>query len=286
MHPFTIGQEYERSQLLEFVGSKQAQTGVIWGKKEPGCLIVTSGGRHGKKVGYSDQPLENGCWWYFGQGQRGDHAPANAANAKLIAAQQSILLFTTREPTAREVRQRGNYKKLFEFQGLFNVSDYDVIVPEAGARNKDRLLRFLLVPSDSEGLLLDNSPSTSPPDILLLREEILAQMRPNAAPKGVALAEYRRRNGKIRRYAVLRAQGKCEACGCPAPFLDDQGNGFLEVHHILRLADDGIDAPQNVAAICPNCHRRAHHSVDRADFRQQLLSAAHRAETKLAIDIN
>lgn len=59
MHSFISGQEYVRSELLEFVGSKQAQTGVIWGKKEPGCLVVTSGGRHGKKVGYSDQPLKD-----------------------------------------------------------------------------------------------------------------------------------------------------------------------------------------------------------------------------------
>jgi 5-methylcytosine-specific restriction protein A len=87
MHPFLVGQEYERPYLLDFMGSKQLQTGVIWGDKQPGCLIVTSGGRHGKRVGYSDQPLANGCWWYFGQGQDGDHDGQNPANKRLIEGQ-------------------------------------------------------------------------------------------------------------------------------------------------------------------------------------------------------
>ncbi|MFC1652495.1 HNH endonuclease [Planctomycetota bacterium] len=38
---------------------------------------------------------------------------------------------------------------------------------------------------------------------------------------------------------------------------------FLEVHHLFRLADDGPDIPDNVAAICPNCHRELHYGADR-----------------------
>lgn len=180
------------------------------------------------------------------------------------------------------MRQRGNYKKLFSFQGAFNVSNYDVITPDSGARKGHKLLRFLLVPADGEGFRPDSSPSLSPTNLLALRQELISQTEPSVVSKGVTLVEYRRRSNKVRKYAVLRAKGKCEACGCPPPFIDDQGNGFLEVHHILRLADDGVDAPKNVAAICPNCHRRSHYSADRESFRLHLLSAVLCAEDELA----
>jgi 5-methylcytosine-specific restriction protein A len=71
MHPFLLGKEYRRGDLLDFVGSKQGQSGVLWGDREAGCLICTSGGRHGKKAGYTDEILDDGSWWYFGQGQKG-----------------------------------------------------------------------------------------------------------------------------------------------------------------------------------------------------------------------
>lgn len=281
MHPFVLGQEYERTQLLEFIGSKQLQSGVLWGSREPGCLIITSGGRHGKKVGYSDHALTNGCWWYFGQGQKGDHDTTNAANKRLIEGLQSVLLFSTRELTAGEVRQRGSYKKLFAFQGEFNVSDHEIVVPESGARQGNKLLCFLLVPVDGEGFHSGETIGNTSTNLVSLRQELIDQSQPHKHLAKVTLAEYRQRSNKVRRYALLRANGKCEACGCPAPFVDGQGNGFLEVHHILRLADDGIDAPRNVAAICPNCHRRAHYSADRESFRQHLLISVFHSENEL-----
>ncbi|SNS03221.1 5-methylcytosine-specific restriction enzyme A [Methylobacillus rhizosphaerae] len=248
-------------------------------------MIVTSGGRHGKKVGYSDEPLQNGCWWYFGQGQNGDHSITNPANARLIEGKRSILLFTTREPTASEVRQRGNYRKLFAFQGTFNVSGYEVVVPESGPRAGDKLLKFLLVPVESEGYLAISSQELSSGNIQTLRNELIGNTAPASVITVTALREYRFRSQKVKRYALLRANGTCEACNSPSPFIDSNGNGYLEVHHILRLADDGPDEPQNVAAICPNCHRRAHHSNDRDAFQQQLLTAIATKEELLSKQI-
>ena len=59
---------------------------------------------------------------------------------------------------------------------------------------------------------------------------------------------------------LRRAGGVCEDCGEPAPFLRaSDGSPYLEVHHRVRLADGGEDTLDNAAALCPNCHRRAHH---------------------------
>jgi hypothetical protein len=61
---------------------------------------------------------------------------------------------------------------------------------------------------------------------------------------------------------LARAQGHCERCGKPAPFLRrTDGSPYLEVHHCRRLADGGPDLPSNALALCPNCHRRAHHGA-------------------------
>jgi 5-methylcytosine-specific restriction protein A len=279
MHPFVLGNEYERDQLLLFVGSRQLQTGVIWGERQPGCTIITSGGRHGRKAGYFDEKNIDGSWKYFGQGQSGDHSSSNAANRKLLDATDSVLLFLTREPTSAEIRLKGNYRKSFKFQGAFNVCGYEIVIPDAGSRQGDKLFRFQLIPVVDEHYFTDREDTEST-DIAILRNRLLSQ--PQKLDIGISIAAYRLRSRQIRKYAILRSRGRCEACGAPPPFVDDNGQGFLEVHHITRLADDGIDSPENIAAICPNCHRRAHYSVDRVDFRSHLIAAAKTAEDKVS----
>ena len=66
----------------------------------------------------------------------------------------------------------------------------------------------------------------------------------------------------IRSYVLKRSKGNCEDCGHAAPFLTANGAPFLEVHHIRRLTDGGPDDPRFMIALCPNCHRRAHHGAD------------------------
>ena len=68
MEPFGVGVKYRRQELLDFVGSQQQQSGIIWGEREPGCVICTSGGRHSKRVGYEDGQAVDGTWHYIGQG--------------------------------------------------------------------------------------------------------------------------------------------------------------------------------------------------------------------------
>lgn len=279
MHPFVPGTEYRRAELLAFVGSKQAQSGVIWGPLEPGCLICTSGGRHGKKVGYTDERLPDGTWYYFGQGQEGDQRLENAANIRLASGERSVLLFTTREPSSREVAAQGGYGKRFAFCGSFNVAAVETIVPTSGPRKEDRLLRFSLLPTNEHSVpeAAGETGAARHDDMVAWQQRLNERSSP-VAPVMLGAAEYRRRCASVQRYALRRAGGCCEACGRPAPFVDSTGRPFLEVHHILRLADDGPDAPANVAAICPNCHREAHYSHDRLEFGRRLLARVAEAE--------
>lgn len=68
------------------------------------------------------------------------------------------------------------------------------------------------------------------------------------------------RNPYVIAEVLTRARGTCERCDHPAPFLRvSDGTPYLEVHHIERLADGGEDTVENAIALCPNCHRKAHH---------------------------
>ena len=66
------------------------------------------------------------------------------------------------------------------------------------------------------------------------------------------------RSEKIREYARLRSNGVCELCENQAPFRDKFNRPFLEIHHIIFLSQGGQDSVENVAALCPNCHRKIH----------------------------
>jgi 5-methylcytosine-specific restriction protein A len=74
------------------------------------------------------------------------------------------------------------------------------------------------------------------------------------------------RSPEVKAYVLQQANGRCEVCTSPAPFLDVDGMPFLEVHHVKPLADGGSDRVGNAIAVCPNCHRRAHFSGDKAEF--------------------
>ena len=66
------------------------------------------------------------------------------------------------------------------------------------------------------------------------------------------------RDPYIAEYTKRMANGKCQLCGKPAPFLDKDGNPYLESHHIVWLSKGGADSVDNTAALCPNCHKKMH----------------------------
>jgi 5-methylcytosine-specific restriction protein A len=92
-----------------------------------------------------------------------------------------------------------------------------------------------------------------------------ALKKPGSRP---TVAKQFTRNANVAEYAVRRANGVCELCEASAPFEDNQGKPFLEVHHIVWLSKEGEDTIDNVAALCPNCHRRMHILDKKDDIRK------------------
>ncbi len=71
-----------------------------------------------------------------------------------------------------------------------------------------------------------------------------------------------RRNADVIVTVLHRANGVCEKCGAKAPFIRrSDGSPYLEVHHPIPLSQGGEDTVENAAALCPNCHREAHHGL-------------------------
>lgn len=77
----------------------------------------------------------------------------------------------------------------------------------------------------------------------------------NPARSQASVTQYTR-DPAVVAWVLTEAAGVCECCGKPAPFTREDGSPFLEVHHILRLADGGEDTTKNAAALCPNCQPR------------------------------
>lgn len=87
-----------------------------------------------------------------------------------------------------------------------------------------------------------------------------------AEKKNIVQREVYHRDQYIAEYAKRVAHGRCQLCGKVAPFLNKNGQPYLESHHIVWLSEGGKDSIDNVVALCPNCHRKMHILNDKDDI--------------------
>lgn len=109
----------------------------------------------------------------------------------------------------------------------------------------------------------------SPP--VAVTDQFDAATRDECPTYRTVTGEVRIRDAAVRFNVLARAKGYCELCGQPG-FLTGSGAAYLETHHIVSLSEDGPDTVQNVIALCPNDHRRAHHGQERVSIRDRLKS--------------
>ena len=79
------------------------------------------------------------------------------------------------------------------------------------------------------------------------------------------------RNPYVIKLALQRANGTCECCNEPAPFLRMDGSPYLETHHLIPLSEKGNDDIDNVSELCPNCHKELHFGENREEKSDELL---------------
>ncbi|URM27719.1 HNH endonuclease [Pseudomonas frederiksbergensis] len=165
-----------------------------------------------------------------------------------------------------------NISALFKELGLNTISTYKP-KPHLGSGITARLTKILA----SKGLVTQGSDTPTADDEVPIRKAKRVKKRDLVSePEGVLIPQQivtttktYVRISKIKDWILDNAKGICEGCGQPAPFEMD-GEPYLEVHHVKHLVQRGTDRPSNTVALCPNCHRRCHHSSDREEFTASL----------------
>ncbi len=83
------------------------------------------------------------------------------------------------------------------------------------------------------------------------------------------------RDPRVRGWVERQADGSCELCG-ERSFTRPDGSWYVEVHHVVPLADGGSDTVDNAVALCPSCHRACHHAADSLDRTETLYTRIRR----------
>jgi 5-methylcytosine-specific restriction protein A len=147
---------------------------------------------------------------------------------------------------------------------------YTKSLPDKNGNPRQGII-FKLAETDTPALIEAPSPDTKEGLGFLASRNAAIEAAKDVAEKVKTAQERRKRSQRISKYVQERALGYCEVCGYAAPFDRLNGKPYLESHHITQLADDGPDAPRDVVAACPTCHRRIHHG----DGGDEINTAAH-----------
>lgn len=111
-------------------------------------------------------------------------------------------------------------------------------------------------------------------------QNIVAEKPPiGPIPKGSKRAntgETWKRNASYAAQALENAGHKCEHKSHHETFINAKsGNHFVEAHHLIpmQFQDNfkySLDVPENIIALCPNCHRAIHYANE--DVKKEMLS--------------
>jgi len=249
---FIIGHEYSVYDILILARNYETRSGgmfLLEAEGKPAAVVI--------KATLADGPYPN-AWLEQGvrlkyflksiDGVFGEHFKPNAA----ILHTPGLPIYTFTRDTA---------KSPFVFRGIFHFNG--IHREEDGSKWFD--LQFglqqpieILVDSNYVARSLTEATARS---LITPREKRLDRLRTaSKKPRSIKVVSTAfLRNPDVVAEVLYRADGKCEGCGSPAPFVrKSDGSLYLEVHHVVQLALGGDDTVDNAIALCPNCHRKSH----------------------------
>jgi 5-methylcytosine-specific restriction protein A len=270
---FIVGQKYSRAKDIHDRFGGGRQSGISSSASHP--FIFLFSGQSGENHGYEDgwHPDEE-LFVYTGEGQLGDmeFSRGNKAIRNHVKDGKKLLLF----------------KALGKGLPVEYVGEFDCVSIGFGQcpdtkGDVRKTIRFNLARA---GEVLSEEPNLDQPTENTLEELRIAAFNSVAPPetkdwRSSAQIKRQRRND-IKRYVLKRAGGACELTGEDAPFIKYNGEPFLEVHHIKRLSDGGLDHPMNCAAITPNAHREIHYGANGKSLDHKLADIIHIKEASLS----
>lgn len=222
--------------------------------KNTGTLVIISDDTKGL---YKDV-WKNGILHYTGMGKIGD---------QILEGNQNKTLYES-NTNGVEVHLFEVYKKaVYTYKGIVKLADAPYVDIQYDDNNQLRKVwMFPVKPVNDMQSVFEHEPSE---ELLnqLSDEELARRTKIKVVGKKVKKAESTvyYRDPYLKEMVKRIAEGKCQYCGNPAPFVDKNNLPYLEEHHVKQLADGGTDSIDNVVAICPNCHRRMHVLNDKSD---------------------
>jgi 5-methylcytosine-specific restriction protein A len=215
-HPsFEVGRVYSRWADIHRLYGGQQQGGISTPTRFP-CLFLFTG-PSGEQHGYRDGWNDDGVFLYTGEGQLGDmeFIRGNLAIRDQVANGRDLHLF---ESLGRE-----GYRCL----GRFDCVGWEYRRGPDTAGQDRRVIVFQLLPEEEVATTESQVQlvgASSPATLEELRRRALAAVQPPAErPAREARRLYYERSAAVRTYVLTRANGICEACRKPAPFLRVDG---------------------------------------------------------------
>jgi hypothetical protein len=139
---------------------------------------------------------------------------------------------------------------------------------EAVAKIQERLQELTGDPElafDSPVNRREAEPEEIPPEIAKLEENLEPRRKSRVVERGYE------RNHKLVGLTKRRAGYRCEVKGCTVElFVKPDGHRYVEVHHLIMMAEGGPDTLENMVCLCPNHHRELHYGENKKRLKRQL----------------
>jgi len=271
---FERGAVYDRKTEIHGPFGGSHQSGIAPSSTHPAIFIFT--GEAGEQHGYLDDWLDDNTFLYTGEGQKGPMTltKGNLAIAEHVKTGKSLYLF---QSLAKGKGHR--FDGEFVCEGFFQSEQAD---KDGDLRSTIvfRLSRIEAITDDALNRLpSEHNEFPLESDLIAARNAALSvtQRAPRINPS-VSKRNIYQRSRVVAHYVIMRSKGVCESCSTTAPFLKVDGQPYLEPHHINRVSDGGLDHPQFVAAICPNCHREIHSGANGERKNLELAAKIKKAE--------
>ena len=264
LDPITQGQVLTNEDLRRIF--KVSPQGGMRRSLETNTLVIVS--NHVESI-YDDRWIGEE-FHYTGMGQRGDQTVENAQNKTLAESDSNgveIHLFEVDQPQKYVYQGRVKLARApyFETQPDADGVDRKVVVFPLKLVDAAKPVSMPIEEFRTSTKVRERKASRLSREQL---EEKVSRARSTPGERTVTSKQYER-DPYVSQLTKLRANGRCDLCEQPAPFLDKNSNPYLETHHIEWLSKGGKDTLDNTVALCPNCHRKMH-TLDLAEDRDKL----------------
>ena len=235
---FEVGAYYNRWELNDVYGG-QRYGGISTPADYSVVFIFT--GDSGENYGYEDEFLDDGTFLYTGEGTDGDMemVDGNEAIRDHRSKNEDLHLF-----------ENTDHPWIVNYVGQFEHVDHKTDTLKDDNDEWRDAIRFRLEPVGGTDVEIESGAPSSLPMAELFEKGKESSPSGSGGTTSTNKQSYPR-SEIVKEFALRDADGVCQGCEKDAPFLDESGEPFLEVHHLQRRSDGGADDPENVIALCP-----------------------------------